>query len=361
MTASSFESILTDLVRQVGGPDRPGYLMLRGEPNPIVLVFAPREETPTFVFKGSRERLQADGESSRLQHLRESAPASFARTIPRQLGTKTSETGMSGVLFTALPGSRLKDVSPGRVFGPSTADATLNTVTRWLAGFHEVAGKLQGQYPPAGRRALIEQPVERYLNWFRVTDEEQALILEASAGLPDPGTTGLPHCLGHGDFSPANVLWDEGRIGVIDFEYALEPCLPLDDLLHFLASMKTTTSARDRENQRRGFFEEVFYGQGHLAQAARRAIRTLADRVTIAPETIEYLFVLCWVRLAVRSAEIQAHALGYRELLDDPDRLWKRLDAEPEEFLPTSRIAGGICGNVRQHVEMRERFSLASR
>jgi hypothetical protein len=148
---------------------------------------------------------------------------------------------------------------------------------------------------------------------------------------------------------------------VVDFEYALQACLPLEDLFHFLASMRSSTSARGRERARRAFFEEAFYSSGHLARASSRAVRGLAGKIGVDPELVEKLFVLAWVRFAVRSVELQIRNLDLADLSDDPDRLWQRLDAESEEFLPVVRIGGGICGNVRQHVEMKDRFVLAER
>ena len=117
-------------------------------------------------------------------------------------------------------------------------------------------------------------------------------------------------------------------------------------------------TARDRAQQRREQFEATFYGQGHLARASHRAVMDLAGRIAVNPDLIERLFVLAWVRYAVSSLEHWAGSLGHAELLDDPDRLWPLLDAEREEFLPVSRIGQGVCGNVRQHLEMRTRFVL---
>jgi len=358
MSGASFESVLTHLLRQVGGPERPEYLMLRGAPAPIVLVFEPGKDLPIFVFKGARDRSQVGKEYSILRLLHETAPKCFGKTIPRPIRISDGATGLTGALSSALPGTRLKDLPPGQVFGSANVDTTLAEVTRWLVDFHDVSGRLHGTHPPAGRRALIEQPVEKYLEWFRVSADERALVQESAEGLPDPGSAGLPHCLGHGDFSPANVLWDRGRIGVIDFEYALNPSLALEDLFHFLASMMSSTSARDRAQQRRARFEETFYGQGYLAQGSQRAVMALARRVAVNPDLIEKLFVMAWVRYAVTSLEHWARSLGHAELLNDPDRLWPLLDAEQDEFLPVSRLGQGICGNVRQHLEMRNRFVL---
>ena len=255
----------------------------------------------------------------------------------------------------------MKDIPPRRLFGPSTVGPTLRRVSDWLLELYETVGIVREDGTAAPRRELFDRPVENYLKWFHVTEDERALILESRQKLPDPGTGSLPICRGHGDFSPANVLWSNGRIGVIDFEFALEPCLPLDDLLHFLASMKSSTSARGREAARKAFFEETFYGSGHLSRAAREAVHGLAGRLGIDLGLLEPLFVLTWVRYAVHAVELQVRHLDLASLTEEPERLWRRLDAELEEFLPVTRIRGGICGNVRQHVEMRDRFVLANR
>lgn len=359
MNERSPENLLTRLLPEADRVGPPTYLILRAEPTFIVLVFARGNSSPRYVFKAAREAAAVETleqEHCVLSDLIARAPAGFGDTLPRPIA-RGEQSGLVGYLTSALPGTRMKDLPPGRIFGPSTAGPTLGRVTDWLADFYESAGT-----PGAvGREALFGEAVEKYMKWFQVTAEERALILESLEGLPEPGAGGLPICRGHGDFSPANVLWDDGRIGVIDFEFALEPSPPLDDLFHFLASMRSSTSARDRDAQRRAFFEEAFYGSGHLSRAARDAVRGLAEKMSVDSGLVEKLFVLAWVRYAVRSVELQMRALGLTGLADDPERLWQRLDAGHEEFLPVTRIGGGICGNVRQHLEMRDRFALVSR
>jgi len=357
------EGLLTRLLCESNEVQRPTYLMLRAEPTRIVLVFETGSASPRCVFKAARDgsALEAlEKEHRILSDLRARAPAGFRDTLPRPIA-RGERSGLVGYLTRALPGARMKDLPPSRLFGSSTAGPTLRTITDWLVEFYEAAGIVRGGWSDPGREELFDAPAEKYMKWFRVTADERALIRECLEHLPGPGRQDLPVCRGHGDFSPANVLWDNGRIGVIDYEYAFEPCVPLDDLFHFLASMKSSTSARGREAARQAFFEETFYTAGHLSRAARDAVHTLARRMGVDLEHVERLFVLAWVRYAVRGVELRIHELELASLADDPERLWQRLDDEPEEFLPVIRIRGGICGNVRQHVELRDRFALAKR
>lgn len=357
------EGLMARLLRESNDVQQPTYLMLRAESMLTVLVFETGCRSPRYVFKVAHDGIALEAlekEHRILSDLRARAPAGFRDTLPRPIA-RGERSGLVGYLTGALPGARMKDLPPGRLFGSSTAGRTLRQVTDWLVEFYGAASIADPDWVAPGREELFDAPAEKYMKWFRVTADERALIRECLEHLPEPGSKALPICRGHGDFSPANVLWDNGRIGVIDFEYALEPCTPLDDLFIFLASMKSTTSARGREAARRGFFEEAFYATGHLSRAARDAVHRLARRMGVAIEHVERLFVLAWMRYAVRGVELRIHELELASLADDPERLWQRLDAEPEEFLPVIRIRGGICGNVRQHLEMRERFALARR
>ncbi len=363
MNDRSPEGLLLRLLRESEDLERPSYLMLRAEPSLVVLVFESGAAAPRSVFKAARGGIALEAlekEHRILSDLVARAPAGFRETLPRPI-VRGEQSGLVGYLSRALPGARMKDIPPRRLFGPSTVGPTLRRVSDWLLELYETVGIVRADGAADLRRELLDGPVEKYLKWFHVTEDERALLLESSEKLPDPATASLPLCRGHGDFSPANVLWSNGRIGVIDYEFALEPCLPLDDLLHFLASMKSSTSARGREAARRAFFEETFYGSGHLSRAAREAVHGLAGRLGIDLALLEPLFVLTWVRYAVRAVELQLQPLDLASLTAEPERLWRRLDAEPEEFLPVTRIRGGICGNVRQHVEMRDRFVLANR
>lgn len=357
MNDRSPEGLLKRLLRESADVECPGYLMLRAEPTLVVLVFASGAAAPRYVFKAARSGVALEAlehEHRTLSDLASRATAEFRATLPRPIA-RGEQAGLVGYLSETLPGARMKDIPPRRLFGPSTVGSTLRRVSDWLLEFYETVGIVRDAAPGRG---LLDGPVEQYLTWFRVTQDERALILEATERLPDPGTDALPLCRGHGDFSPANVLWSSGRIGVIDYEFALEPSLPLEDLLHFLASMHSSTSARGREAARSGFFEETFYASGHLSRAAREAVREFAGRLGIDLGLLEPLFVLTWVRLAVRAVELQMRHLDLASLAEEPQQLWPRLDAAPEEFLPVARVRGGICGNVRQHLEMRDRFVL---
>jgi Ser/Thr protein kinase RdoA (MazF antagonist) len=363
MRRRTTEALLDALLREVEGPERTSYLMLRGEPAPIVLVFEAGNESPRFVFKAARERRAREAlerEQRVLDRLQANASEDLRETLPRLLA-QSERDGTVVWLTTALAGARMKDLPPKQLFGPATVGPTLERITDWLASFHRASSRACAAEPPVDRRGLLEEPLAWYEAWFRPTDRERKLVRESLQALPDPGSEGFPISRSHGDFSTANLLWDRGRIGVIDFEFALEPCLPLQDLFYFLASLMSSTSPRDREQERRDYFEEVFYASGHLARAARQAILDLARALGVHIGLLEPLFVLAWVRFAVRSVELRLRELGLESLRDDTEALWSRLHAESGEFLPVARSGKGSCENVRQHLELRDRFLLARR
>lgn len=351
------ESLLSDLLARAGDPHPFHPLLLRDEPGYVALVFRADEDAPRYVYKASSDgralaAFRKEFEILGLLHRRGSG--TFRSSVPRPLAREERD-GFEGFLVGAFAGARLKDLPPRRSFGRSTIAGTLETVADWLLRYYRAAGIESAGPGTQTGQLLFARPVSRYLALFETTAEERAAIEQARDRVLRADGRGLPVCRGHGDFSPANVIWNRGRIGVIDYEFAFESVSPLDDLFHFLGSLRSSTSATGRTGARRAFFEEVFYGTGYLARAARRTVTSFAGSIGLARELIESLFLLAWVRMAVRTVDLRADALGLRGEAARPDRLWPRLDAEQDEFLPVVRARGGICDNVRQYVALRDR------
>lgn len=356
MMPATPESVLGSLLSRMGAEEPFHSLVLRSEPGYVALVFQGRSTLPSYVFKassqeGAREALRKEHEA--LMRLHERGSESLRKTIPRPLA-HDEVAGLRALLVSACAGVRLKDLPVRRAFGPTTISRTLTTVTDWLVEYYQAAGTASGMTAEWKTR-LFDEPVARYRRLFRTLPQETQTLSRALENLAGSVASSIPVCAAHGDLSPANVLWDDGRIAVIDYEFAFESVPPLDDLFHFLGSLRSSTSAVGRLESRRRFFEEVFYGTGYVSRAALQSVVAFAGRLGIPLDLIEDLFVMSWVRLAVRNVDLQVQALGLEDEARDPERLWERLDAQTEEFLPVLRMQGGVCDNVRQYLALRDR------
>ncbi|MCP3980231.1 MAG: aminoglycoside phosphotransferase family protein [bacterium] len=352
MTGRTPEALLAERLHEVGEHGAMQLMLLRAAPSWVVLAFEERTSTPSYVFKASSDPQQLSvlrHEHELLVRLHSSASHEFRRTVPLPLSRGARE-GLEGFLVRALPGTRMKDLSPARLFGPGRISATLDAVARWLLDYYATLGLERVELDSDVRDALFEEPAAAYLELFETTASERDTIGRALDRLAHLAPTGFPLCPCHGDFSPANVIRDRRRIGVIDYEFAAERWPPLDDLLHFLAAMRSTSSSEDRDAARRAFFAETFYGRGRVAQAVRRTVAGFAGRLGLEAAWIEPLFVLAWVRLAVRSVRLHASELGLDPVTTPRKELWSALDADGE-YLPVTRAHAGRCDNVRQHAE----------
>jgi len=104
---------------------------------------------------------------------------------------------------------------------------------------------------------------------------------------------GLPAIFEHGDFSSPNLLIEESRLGVVDWELADPFGLPMTDfffLLTYLAFAKQ--GARNNPTYLRAFHDAFFDNVGW----ARPYGHDFAEKVGVDPCYLVPLFVTCWMR-----------------------------------------------------------------
>jgi hypothetical protein len=113
----------------------------------------------------------------------------------------------------------------------------------------------------------------RYRPWIRSRIRERCLAavrwLRAFHDLSGRGDSLTRRGRTHGDFKPANVLFDGLRIGVVDWELSSDDAVQADDLFHFLMYFGLACFAPDRM---RGFVR-TFMEPTWVSAIARACLR----------------------------------------------------------------------------------------
>jgi Ser/Thr protein kinase RdoA (MazF antagonist) len=157
------------------------------------------------------------------------APGPRAVLFPRLLG-HSAEYDL--VLLSAVPGRRpllRSDAAAGTVVGRAAlAAATIHASDVVVSEIRTIESEIEG-----ARRtvSLIDEHAPALAGWLTsVIDsvESRASRLSVQAAT-----------LGHGDFTPSQLLVDGGRIGVVDFDKVCE-AEPALDLGRFLAYLRVT-------------------------------------------------------------------------------------------------------------------------
>ena len=360
MRQNDWEGMLDVLLPEGEGREDLDVLFLSREKTIVALLFRSGFEAPRYIMKWTEEgdaSAVLEKEYGILRRIEAgSGDEEFKKTIPRPLALRELH-GRTYLLERGLGGKRMKDMDPGRLLAGKGAGPILERVADWLYRFYATAG--------IDAVTLDEETVEEvfgcqaraFMSIFDVSAGERKAVERALDVLRGRGTAGFPLVMAHGDFSPANIMWSDKAMGVIDWELASEKSPPLDDLYHFLGDVRSSSSPSRREEERSETFREVFFSRGPLAGAAEETVRGFSGRMGIDPGLLEPLFVLAWVRYAVRKARYITRDSGTIEGEPEWKEFWRHCE-NPDRVLPVVRIRGGRCGNLRQFVEMRDRFIL---
>jgi hypothetical protein len=138
-------------------------------------------------------------------------------------------------------------------------------------------------------------------------------------GLGDPGNnisaiSSVPGILAHNDLGAWNVVADDrGGFGVVDWESARHPGLPLWDLTYFLADALSVVE-HGRIDDPTAAVLKIFRGESELSSVLFAHVRRAVDRLGIAPSAVGPLVTLGWLHhglsLDQRRTKIDTLATG---------------------------------------------------
>lgn len=195
-----------------------------------------------------------------------------------------------------LPGREARRVLEAARYGPRTFDAIFGEAMDFLARLHAATAR---------RAPLGEAMYERLLGAQLATleralagdDRRRAARLARAARGSLVGRT-IPLVLGHGDFHFMNVLAHRGRLsGVLDWEFASEPDLPVLDAFHFLLGPEWTADLGI------GWGIVTRLVPWNLTPAAEHMLERYLAAVGVERETALALRVAYWARKAAAHAE----------------------------------------------------------
>ncbi len=132
----------------------------------------------------------------------------------------------------------------------------------------------------------------------------------------------LPRVFEHGDLSSPNVLIDEGRVGVVDWELANPTGWPAVDVYFFLTYVAFARSDAGSTGKHVEAFADAFFGSPAWA---RPYVMDYAKALGLSSRSLRPLFLLTWARyVASLVARLQDDKEGAEQ---DPGELLEWLTA----------------------------------
>lgn len=277
--------------------------------------FSPADHDPTAVAKVG---LTNDGTQVILREavaLR--ALASGAREAGAEVATLIHSTriGLRPVLLESFvagdPAAALLASEPHRL------EQLIASLCQWLAGWNRNTRVVDVALPELlGSSVLL--PLEALA--VRLPPSFVEMVRADAAKL---SARALPTTAAHHDLTMWNVLVrSDGRLGVLDWEQAVERALPLTDLFYALADACAATGGyRDRE----AAFRACFHSAGSKATWAGAIVAAQAQSLEIEDRLVAVSFVSCWLRHAaeeVRRGEAAVFLPQLREVAAAPERFW---------------------------------------
>jgi aminoglycoside phosphotransferase len=152
--------------------------------------------------------------------------------IPQLIGLE-NHGGTIALVETAVPG-----IPIDAEFARTNAVAADRCVSRWLIDLHN-ASSVHGENLSEWGSSLCLEPLDALRD--HIEDDSIGRAREILSVLKH---SDLPLPLVHGDMSAPNLLLQsDSRCGVIDWEFARQPGLPLSDYIFFLAFILTAQGA----------------------------------------------------------------------------------------------------------------------
>lgn len=156
-------------------------------------------------------------------------------------------------------------------------------------------------------------PLDFYINRLPVKKETAEKIKEAILkGIYNTRNVSMPLVIQHNDFQPENMLYHEGKILVLDWEYSVYEGLPLSDLFNFLL-LTYGFVMKKRAFDLKGFspvlkaksinenidlrtFHSVFYEENAISESVKKTVADYCKDSGIAKEIVMLLFQLFVIR-----------------------------------------------------------------
>jgi aminoglycoside phosphotransferase (APT) family kinase protein len=205
----------------------------------------------------------------------------------------------------------------------------LALTAEWLASLHARTARLRAVPGSPAWLEHVDAPLERFASCFEV-GEPVVRLLERLRAHAAAAASGLPIVTEHRDLGPWNVLIDDGRIRVIDWEAARDGPAMTDlvyAILHWSFVANGATSEADRRSLVRGLLAGA---GGPPGEQVRGTLHRYGDAVGVDRQLIPSLVVLTLAgqaldrhdRLAGAGEAAGNRYVGYVEEVARFDEAW---------------------------------------
>lgn len=316
------------------------YLFFGEDGSPIWVAKAARTEAGRAVF---------DTEYENLERLEASGMNAERPTVPAPLG-RWHDGRTSVTLQTALAGPLMKNVPGSSLFSPAAAGASLERVFDWWLHFQRCLGTRRLRLAGESYAAAVLEPIARFRRRYLLEAEETTFLDRRFEGERALCGIELPLMARHGDFCTANVVLQEGGLGVFDWEFPLEHRLPLFDLFYFFSSLRFPYTGRRGESAHLQSFAAVYWQDSYLRTAVTNLLRRACEPFDPPRAVLGDLFVLSLVHVANMKYEglLEAHGLPEGDDASDAGKraCWERFDRRDTDE-PFASIRDGVFENLR--------------
>jgi len=320
------------------------------------LFFDESGQTPVLVAKAARTpegRAIYRVEFETLEALESHGLNERQRTTPAPLGV-WEEQGALITLQSALPGTLMKNLKGKELFSAERAAVTVDAVETWWTMFVERCGVQRERFSPQAYERVILTPVERFRRRFRMEDSQQHLLDRFYHDDSKLEGIDLPLMVRHGDFCTANMVLEQERVGVFDWEFPLDARLPLMDLFYFFSSLRYPYQGVRGESTHLDSFSAVYYEPGPLQRLLTESLHKACVQFDLPTDRLGVLLLFALIEVANMKYDALLEASGSAQdglASGDPTDSQKhdfwQLIGPAGEDVPFASIVEGVALNVK--------------
>ena len=203
-----------------------------GYRGPVLVAKLPRGSGHHLVGENGTPSDNDLDEQERLGAVYQRVPVDLRSTLPRPLG-KLHAGGSDVALESYLTGQPMNGLFRGQdLLTSRSLTQYVVSVVRWLSEFQRRVPALQ--IPPDRREDWLIAPIRRYEESFDLDIAERNFLARLVAEVRSGVHHGVKPVVSHGQLGPENILIDDKKIRVIDWEWASLTGIPGADLFRYL-------------------------------------------------------------------------------------------------------------------------------
>jgi hypothetical protein len=229
--------------------------------------------------------------------------------------------GRSVLIETGLPGQSAAALLASR---PRAFARVLALLADWLEAWNRATLVVRAPEPQELER-LVLGPAELLAGELEAGAEYVTWLADRCRRVAEGP---VPFVTAHNDLTMFNLLVDDGRLGIVDWEAADDAQLPLTDFVYAVADAAAATA---RYADRARAVEECFLSTGRHAVSVAPLQHRLMSAVGVSAEVAELSFHACWLHHAANEHRSD-DALSDRPFLAIVERLVAMREAWPATF-----------------------------